>query len=273
MTPAPASSNLTTRVVRTSVPTGRLLPPGRRIYAIGDIHGQADLLATLMEGIDQLEATLPPAFVQEVYLGDYVDRGPASAAIIERLAAAAPPPRRRVCLCGNHEWLMRSFLRDPRTFESWRSVGGFDTLTSYGVARRLIPDDKSLHELWREFNSALPPDHRQFLHHLWPFFRIGDYFFVHAGLRPRVPLEQQTERDMMWIRSEFLAASEEIGITVVHGHTPAANVEITPHRIGVDTGAYATRTLSCVMLQHGTATVLQAAPDDRPDRLRWSPPL
>jgi serine/threonine protein phosphatase 1 len=246
--------------MRPAIKTGRSLPVGRRIYAIGDIHGQLDLLHALFYVIERLEAIQEAAHTHEVFLGDYVDRGPSSAGVIEWLATTATPARSRVCLRGNHEWLMQAFKASPDAFEAWRSVGGTETLMSYGVARGVPNDRAAVTRLWREFLLKLPPAHDEFLDSLWPFYQAGDYFFVHAGLRPGVALEAQSERDMLWIRTEFLSSDHDFGLMVVHGHSPAADVVVTANRIGLDTGAYATRVLSCVMLERDEATVIQVRP-------------
>lgn len=237
-----------------------MLPAGMRVYVVGDIHGHLNLLHAMHAAIDQVEASLPGADIHEVFLGDYVDRGPASAGVIEWLSAPSPK-RNRICLRGNHEWMLQAYLAEPDGFDAWRSMGGGDTFASYGVERRIQADRLSRARMWREFQLALPQHHRAFLTELRSSHRIGDYLFVHAGVRPGVAIEKQSERDMLWIRSEFLDSDAEFGAMVVHGHSPARNVEFRRNRIGVDTGAYATRVLSCVMLEGGEATVIQVRPD------------
>jgi serine/threonine protein phosphatase 1 len=247
-------------IVHKPIKTGRLLPSGRRIYVVGDIHGQLDLLQALSAEIERLEAVLDAAHTHEVFLGDYIDRGPASAGVIDWLAARTCSNRMRICLRGNHEWLMQAFIASPDAFEAWRSVGGGATLASYGISRHLQAERSALARMWREFLLKVPQEHVNFLSKLWQFYQAGDYFFVHAGLRPGLRLEAQTERDMLWIRSEFLDSNHDFGVTVVHGHSPARDVVFRPNRIGLDTGAYATGLLSCVMLERDEATVIQVRP-------------
>jgi serine/threonine protein phosphatase 1 len=238
----------------------RRVPDGYRIYAVGDVHGQSDLLEAMLNAIDRSEATLPPAITIEIFMGDYVDRGPASAGVIERLAQPAAGNRQRVCLRGNHEQMMSLFLEDPTVLNGWRTMGGLDTLASYGIARQLIADPASGPRLRREFFLKVPEHHRKFLRELWLYFQFGDYVFVHAGLRPGIMFEQQSERDMLWIRDDFLKSDADFGFTVVHGHSPAPQVDVRPNRICVDTGAYATRRLSCAVLEGETVCVLQVGP-------------
>jgi serine/threonine protein phosphatase 1 len=247
-----------TTTIRKPFRTGRTLPAGRRVYAVGDLHGQLDLLGALLAEIDRLEGVLPPAETEEVFIGDYVDRGPASAGVLACLAG--PSPRRRICLKGNHEVMMQSFLSLPDNFQDWRQVGGLNTLASYGVARPGPNEQDGVNRVWRTFQQAVPEAHRIFIEHLWHFYRLGDYLFVHAGIRPGVAMDAQEPRDLFWIRGEFLESPIEHGFLVVHGHSPALDVDIHPNRIGIDTGAYATRRLSCLMLQDDNAWVIQVHP-------------
>jgi serine/threonine protein phosphatase 1 len=237
------------------------MPEGQRIYAIGDVHGQIDLLEALLEKIASLEAKLPPARTTELFLGDYVDRGSASMQVIGRLAEPLECGRQRICLRGNHEAAMQAFLDDPNMFDPWRAIGGLDTLASYGLPRRLPRERSGLMQMWRAFSLAVPAAHKAFLSRLPLMHEAGSYLFVHAGVRPGRPLAEQSEHDLMWIRSEFLESEASFGPIVVHGHTPGTQVVFRRNRIGVDTGAYATRRLSCVVLQDDKAFVLQARPD------------
>lgn len=245
--------------VEPSVRTGRTVPAGERVYAIGDLHGQFDLLEAMSAVILHLETILPAKRSRQVFLGDYVDRGPDTASVIEWLVNA-PSAIERVCLCGNHEALMLGYLESPEALDAWRSVGGGDTLASYGISRRLQGDRASRTRMWREFKLTFPAQHRQFLSELHTVYQVGEYIFAHAGLRPGVPLGQQSVRDLLWIRSEFLDSEAEFEGMVVHGHSPARDVVFRRNRIGVDTGAYVTRVLSCVMLEADEATVIQVRP-------------
>jgi diadenosine tetraphosphatase ApaH/serine/threonine PP2A family protein phosphatase len=224
------------------------VPHGTRIYAVGDVHGRADLLAQLFGGIDaDLEANPTPRAVH-VFLGDYIDRGPASREVLDSLIVRS---RRHetIFLKGNHEVLIEQFLQKPRTLPLWRHVGGFQTLLSYGIKPSLNPDAAEQTVLAQQLADVLPPTHRQFLENLQRSFICGDFFFVHAGVRPGVPLSQQTDEDLFWIRERFLNSGEKFGKIIVHGHTPVTEVEFHPNRINVDTGAFATGQLSCLRIE------------------------
>jgi serine/threonine protein phosphatase 1 len=156
---------------------------------------------------------------------------------------------------------MRAFLRHPAAYDDWRSIGGRDTLASYGLPRRLLQEREGILRTWREFNLVIPAHHRAFIEDLPVLHRAGDYVFVHAGIRPGKPVEEQVVQDLLWIRTEFLSCEDDYGFVVVHGHTPSRQVEFRTNRIGVDTGAYATRILSCILLQDDRAVVIQARPD------------
>jgi serine/threonine protein phosphatase 1 len=223
-------------------------PDGIRIYAIGDVHGRADLLAGLFACIDRDVAAKPAFRAIEVLLGDYIDRGPQSREVLDILVS-----RKRshamVCLKGNHETYIRDFLRDPAALAQWRLFGGFETLVSYGVTPSINASEREQRELAADFARALPSSHRRFLADLKRSFACGDYFFAHAGVRPGVPLSQQHEQDLLWIREDFLLHEGSFGGIVIHGHTPVSEPDIRPNRINIDTGAYATGRLTCLVLQ------------------------
>lgn len=235
------------------------LPDGVRIYAFGDIHGRADLLREMFTVIDRDLAHNPIARPIEVYHGDYIDRGPDSAQTLDLLIERGRN-RTAVFLKGNHEAYFLEVLRDAKKFEDWRQFGGLETLMSYGIQPSLKADAAEQIELVRLLNDALPDDHLQFLYKLQPSFVCGDYFFVHAGVRPGIPLDQQQEADLLWIRNEFLDSDANFGKFVVHGHTPVPQPEKRKNRINIDTGAYATGNLtllriegSSLMLASGTS--------------------
>jgi serine/threonine protein phosphatase 1 len=133
--------------------------------------------------------------------------------------------------------------------DPWKSFGGLETLISYGVVPPTIADHQQQRELAEAFAHALPNSHRQFLFNLSPSFTSGDYFFAHAGARPGIPLSRQKEQDLLWIREDFLAHKKSFGKIVIHGHTPVIEPDIRPNRINIDTGAYATGRLTCLMLE------------------------
>ncbi len=227
------------------------LPDGIRIYAIGDVHGRADLVDRLLARIEAERVEAAPPRTLHLLLGDYIDRGPSSRAVIDRLIQ-----RQRthevVCLKGNHERYAFEFLSTPAALDPWRRLGGLETLISYGLTPTMRPDPAAQARLSAEFNRALPDSHRQFLANLLLSFDCGDYLFVHAGIRPGLPLEQQLEEDLLSIRDEFLSSEEDFGKVVVHGHTPVMEPEVRPNRINIDTGAYATGRLTCLKLERDT---------------------
>ncbi len=221
-------------------------PSNTRLYAIGDIHGRADLLAEMIARIDDDRRRRPVSYAIEIYLGDYIDRGGQSKDVIDILCRRLVY-RNAICLRGNHEALLESFLEDADAFQAWLNLGGYQTLQSYGLYAD--PADYAP-EVWRNaLHTTFPRTHSLFLQCLRNTYRCGDYLFVHAGIRPGVPLAQQTQEDMTWIRSEFLTSSKDHGCVVVHGHTPVARPEIHGNRINIDTGAVHSGALTCVALE------------------------
>ncbi len=234
---------------RPHSPTHRpRLPVGLRIYAIGDVHGRAVLLDQVLSRIDAHQVALPAVRPVELFLGDYIDRGPASREVLNRLIARSWA-HETVCLKGNHETFIQQFLNDPTALSEWRYNGGLETLLSYGLVPSVHMDFAEQARLAAAFRRALPESHRLFLGSLEPSFTCGDYFFVHAGVRPGIPLAKQHEEDLLWIRGDFLLCETDFGKIVVHGHTPVCEPDIRPNRINIDTGAYATGQLTCLMLE------------------------
>jgi serine/threonine protein phosphatase 1 len=231
-----------------------------RIYAIGDVHGRADLLEDLWARIEEDARAAPDEPTTVVFLGDLVDRGPDSAKVVERvIGLRAQSPWRVQVLKGNHEQAMLLFLDDPAFGSTWLQHGGGPTLASYGVYPPQGRGDEAAWGTVRDaFAEALPPAHLAFLRSLPLYLERGDYLFVHAGVRPGVPLDRQSEQDLLWIRQEFLSRPKPSDRVVVHGHTPAELPQLTRWRIGVDTGAYATGVLTAVRLWGVEQTVLQA---------------
>ncbi len=236
------------------------VPDGVRVYAIGDIHGQAKLLDSLHQMIDDDLAAHPVSQPKVIYLGDYVDRGHDSKGVLDRLAVGACGGVSRVLLKGNHEELMLRFLVEPASTAGWWDLGGRETLLSYKVDPRLAMSRTSLAEAAREFAAKLPPEHFDLIHAMPCSVAVGDYFFCHAGVKPGVPLDRQSDRDLMWIRGDFLDSDRDFGKVVVHGHTPVPAVEFRPNRINIDTGAYATNQLSCLVLEGTGRRLIQTAP-------------
>jgi serine/threonine protein phosphatase 1 len=231
-----------------SAPT---LPPNLRVYAIGDIHGRLDLLERLLAQIDE-DARTAPHPTLKIFLGDYIDRGVQSRQVLDRLialkATETPAP---VLLLGNHEHVLRELLRahDINLLQDWLRFGGRETLMSYGIRPQMLADPRKLDGVREEFVANFPPSHTELLTNMGLSVDLGDYFFCHAGVRPGVPLAQQSEDDLMWIRQDFLQHTESFGKVIVHGHTICPAAEFTPHRINVDTGAYATGCLTALALE------------------------
>jgi serine/threonine protein phosphatase 1 len=228
----------------------RRLPDGLRIYAVGDVHGRADLLAELFAAIDADLADNPRARTLQVFLGDYIDRGPASQQVID-LIIARGRAHEMVLLKGNHETFPPHFLKNPSVLGEWRQLGGFETLMSYGLKPSMDPDDKERRALADRFAAALPASHARFFGELRTSFSCGDFFFVHAGVMPGVSLARQREEDLLWIRDDFLLHEEDFGKMIVHGHTPVREPDFHDNRINIDTGAFATGKLTCLIIEQG----------------------
>ena len=226
----------------------RCVPDRTRVYCVGDIHGRDDLLLEMAERIDADIGARSFDHAVTVFLGDYVDRGPGSMRVVERLACGEwPTPM--IALAGNHEDLLLAFLEDEGILDAWRSLGGLETLHSYGVNVGLAMAGRDFKAVQAAFVARFPKRHQQFLETLNVSTTIGDYFFCHAGARPGVPLDRQDRDDLLNIRDPFLSSNAEHGKLVVHGHTPSVRPQICPNRIGIDTAAYATGRLTCLVLE------------------------
>jgi serine/threonine protein phosphatase 1 len=227
------------------------VPDGAVVWAVGDVHGRADLLLPLMtEIVNDLRATRPARPVI-VMLGDYVDRGADSKGVIDLLCRLSDVADIEThFLRGNHEDRFEAFLTEPELGPSWCEYGGREALLSYGVT---IPALRGEVGGWIEasanLNAALPETHRRFLARQESSFEIGDYFFAHAGARPGIALTEQSDQDLMWIRGDFLGGRTPFEKVVVHGHTPEEAVHADSRRIGIDTGAYATGVLTGLRLE------------------------
>jgi serine/threonine protein phosphatase 1 len=224
------------------------IPANRRIYAIGDVDGRADLLTDIFAQIDSDLKARPIENSVQVFLGDYIDRGPHSRLVID-LLVERQSLHHVLFLKGNHEAYVSQFLSEPTILSQWQRLGGLDTLLSYGLKPTGQEDPEAQRRMALAFAEALTDTHRLFIERLDLSFTCGDYLFVHAGVRPGIPLQKQSERDLLWIREDFLLHEEDFGKIVVHGHTPAIEPEIRPNRINIDTGAYATGRLTCLVLE------------------------
>ncbi|MDE5458395.1 serine/threonine protein phosphatase [Bradyrhizobium sp. CSA112] len=221
-------------------------PADTRIYAVGDIHGRADLLSEITARIDDDIQRRPIARTVEVYLGDYIDRGPHSRTVIDLLAVRLVA-NRAVCLRGNHEAVMEGFLQDPAILKYWQPLGGMQTLASYGIELR--DETETALDLHRRFLDAFPRAHELFMQCLCNQFSCGDFSFVHAGIRPGIPIAQQDVNDLIWIRNEFLESTRDHERFIVHGHTPVPHPDIRHNRINIDTCAWRTGTLTCIAIE------------------------
>lgn len=241
---------------------------GRRIYAIGDVHGYSELLADLRAAIaeDMKRHKADRALI--IFLGDLIDRGPDSAGVVEMVAKMREEQAdgiETICLCGNHDYWLRQFLTDISDFPRWALKGGLETLISYGMNEADIlaaVDNQELAiALQQKFVAVLPERHREFMLSLPLSYGDGDYFFAHAGVDPDRPLTDQRLEDLTWIRDKFLLSRRDFGKVVVHGHTPRPTVESLPNRINVDTGVYLRQVLSCVILDGTERYLLQMRTD------------
>ena len=234
------------------------VPDGSRVYAVGDIHGRADLLAGILEKIRIDAETACGLRRVLVFLGDYVDRGPDSFGVVQSLASDPMDGFETVHLKGNHEDFLLGFLEDVSLAAPWMTNGGMATLDSYGVrVFDMLLGAGRRERVRRRLAEALPPDHLAFYRGLALFHVEGDYLFVHAGVRPGVPLEQQTELDILWIREGFVDCDGPLPKTVVHGHTISRHPDVGPQRIGIDTGAFHSGCLTCLVLEGESTRFLQ----------------
>ena len=239
----------------------RRVPDGSRVYCVGDIHGRDDLLREMAERVAADLVSSPCDDAVTVFLGDYVDRGLGSMRVVERLALGEwPSPM--ITLAGNHEEILMAFLENEGVLTAWRSLGGLETLHSYGVNVGLAMAGRDFRAAQSAFAAVFPEHHRHFLDRLKISTVIGDYFFCHAGVRPGVPLDRQDRNDLLNIREPFLSSRGEHGKLVVHGHTPSVAPEIRPNRIGIDTAAYATGRLTCLILEKDQQRFLRAGNED-----------
>lgn len=224
------------------------------IYAIGDVHGCFDELR-ILQGRIVADAMIFPGRKLLVFLGDYVDRGPQSAAVIDLLTAGAPADFDRICLCGNHEAMMLNYLQTLKD-DSWLKFGGVDTLSSYGINARSFLDSPARQQ-GQVIDAHMPREHIDWLESLPILLTVPGYVFVHAGVRPDVALADQKDRDLLWIRDEFLDSDyvQPDRAVIVHGHTPAAAPVIDARHIDVDTSAYSSGVLTAVRLRPNEAPV------------------
>ena len=236
------------------------LAPGKRVYAIGDIHGEAGLFKQLLDRIEADSAARDEADVRIVLLGDFIDRGPASAGLLLALAGCADP--RLVILRGNHEASMvAAWHGDTAALALWLRFGGVATLLGLGAdPAKLESDDPA--RLLATVRRCVAPEMIDWLDALPASYELDDYFFTHAGIRPGVALDEQVEEDLLWIRRPFLGSRRRHAKIIVHGHTIDPAVRLGANRIGLDTGAHRYGRLTALGLEDDRQWTLEAA-DDR----------
>jgi serine/threonine protein phosphatase 1 len=222
---------------------------GYRAYAVGDVHGRVDLLEHILAKIHADLQRRPAPRTLLVFVGDLVDRGPSSAQVIERLRCYRRDGVEPVFLLGNHEEvLLRILAGDASVVDSWLKFGGLQCLQSYGVTLARIRG-RSAEQVVELVQATVPKEHVEFLETFADSCRFGDYLFVHAGIRPGVEVDQQSQSDLRWIREPFLFDESDHGFVVVHGHTITDEVDERPNRIGIDTGAYRSGVLTALAVE------------------------
>jgi serine/threonine protein phosphatase 1 len=224
-------------------------PSGCRAYAIGDVHGRLDLLRILLEKIRIDNEARGVARTFLVILGDLIDRGPDSRGVIDLFLDNPPDWAEAVHLKGNHEEFFENVLGgDEAIVLDWLTYGGYDCAESYGLSKGWTLN-ASPPAIVERLAMQVPASHKAFLQNMADSFRVGDYLFVHAGIRPGVPVDQQTGRDLRWIRDGFLEDQTDHGLMIVHGHTIVKSPEQHRNRIAVDTGAYKSGVLTALGLE------------------------
>lgn len=235
---------------KRTIPKQHHFPSDTLAYAIGDIHGCDQELGRLLDKIrEDIETKICKEKTARylIFLGDYIDRGPNSHAVIERLLKPFQGVN-TIFLRGNHEQAMLDFIGESEDGADWLRYGGLETLASYGVETPLLGDMSDIRRARTDLSLTLPQAHLEFLHSLEHAFKIGDYVFVHAGIDPTKPLDRQLPSDVLWIRERFLTFSGPLPARIIHGHTPVPEVEIFDDRINVDTGVYSSGSLSAVRI-------------------------
>lgn len=241
------------------------VPENTRIYAVGDIHGRSGLLKKMLDAIEEDARQYPGEKIIQVFLGDYIDRGFHSRQVIDLLLEAPPAGQERVCLLGNHEMFLLEFLKDPAIFRSWLNFGGYATLASYGVR---VPSTMSADvpaQLQMTLKQNLPARHEQFLRDLLYSYEVGDYFFVHAGVRPGMLLEDQNPEEFLWIRKPFLDHKGFFEKYIVHGHSPVMAPEELPNRANIDVSGASKDTLCCLMIEPTHRKIILVTDDKTED--------
>lgn len=233
------------------------VPRGTRVYAIGDIHGRDDLLEELLERIEDEIRNRPTRAHVLIVLGDLIDRGPGSNQVIERLRTLHLPSTKKIMLAGNHEEALLRVLNGEDAFVTdWLRFGGKECLASYGVDAAKLATTRAK-DAARVVRQTIPTEHAVFLRGFGDTVQVGGYLFVHAGIRPGIPLARQSQSDLRWIRRPFLDDERDHGFIVVHGHTISDGVDEACNRIGIDTGAYQSGILTALVLERGQRRYIQ----------------
>jgi serine/threonine protein phosphatase 1 len=232
------------------------IPEGQRVYAIGDIHGRDDLLRKLL-GIIESHRAGYSGKVSYVFLGDYVDRGMQSKQVIDTLMGYDYAGAEAIFLRGNHEQVMLDILVEPMMAKGWLAFGGLETLLSYRIPTKGIPTkEEDFIRLSQQMERQIPARHLEFMRDTRISWELGDCLFVHAGVHPDYPLDEQQERDLLWIKEEFIDSPRKYEKLIVHGHYIEDEPALLSHRVGLDTGAYVSECLSCGVFEGDQVTLL-----------------
>lgn len=254
---APFSKLFRREAARETAPS---VPAGERYYVVGDIHGRLDLFDALAEAIEQDETDSPAATSHVVLLGDLIDRGPDSAGVIKRARKWRKTREVRI-LAGNHEEMFLESFHDAEVLRHFLKHGGRETILSYGISRKDYRK-LTLEQLFERLPQIVPQDDRDFVAGFEDMIEAGDYVFVHAGIDPKLPLNQQRRSDLMWIRERFLRHEGPLPKVVVHGHTIFDQIEGNRYRIGIDTGAFRSGVLTALVLEGTQRRSIQAIEKD-----------
>ncbi|MEM6415349.1 MAG: metallophosphoesterase [Pseudomonadota bacterium] len=250
------------RKPRSSRPRTPLGANGKRCYVIGDVHGRFDLLDTLIKSIaaDIEERNKNGDMLQTeiVFLGDLIDRGPQSKDVVEFVRQLRVENGRTHLIMGNHEeMLLKGLYSDARLLNDWLRHGGAACAASYGLAPQKLLG-QSAQTIQKRLRDTIPESHRNFLRHAVQSVIFGNFFLTHAGVRPEIPINKQSGKDLRWIRNEFLESTADHGFVIVHGHSPRPSVELLFNRIGLDTGAYVSGVLSALMIEGAKLVLFQS---------------
>ena len=232
------------------------VPPGERYYVVGDIHGRLDLFDPLIDAIERDDSEATAARTTVVLLGDLVDRGADSAGVVARAREWQRTRAVRI-VAGNHEEMFLESFENTKVLRNFLRHGGRETVLSYGLDRARY-NEASLEELQAMMKAAVPAEDRAFLASFENYVEAGDYLFVHAGIDPEQPLAEQERHNLLWIRDRFLHHAEPLSHVVVHGHTIFDEVDVQPHRISIDTGAFMSGRLTALVLEGETRRLIQA---------------